>query len=250
MSFKRFTTQSFFSFLICITGFNVSQAQTINITNGEWAPYLSEDLPHKGIASQIVSEAFKKEDFDVKYGFFPWVRAYEEAKKGNEWQASVIWSKNAERQESFYYSDPIIILRNVFFYLRESEFEWEKVSDLRDYKIGLTRGYSYNKALVKAEESGWLDVERVTSDELNFRKLLRGRISALIANEDVGTEIIKKYYKGFECHAFVSHPRPTSQKEYSVIISKKAPNAKKLLDALNSGLRKLSAEGRIQEILQ
>ncbi len=54
----------------------------IRITNGEWAPYLSNKLPNKGFASHIVREAFAAVEIEVKYGFFPWKRSYKLAKEG------------------------------------------------------------------------------------------------------------------------------------------------------------------------
>ena len=33
-------------------------AKTIRLTNGEWQPYLSKDVPHHGFASHVVTEAF------------------------------------------------------------------------------------------------------------------------------------------------------------------------------------------------
>ena len=47
--------------LILMLGCGVAVAQTlktIRLTNGEWQPYLSKDVPHYGFASHIVTEAF------------------------------------------------------------------------------------------------------------------------------------------------------------------------------------------------
>ncbi len=63
---------------------------TIRITNGEWEPYLSEHCYKYGLASHIVSEAFRLEGINVEWGFFPWKRSYEWAKDGS-WDASAVW---------------------------------------------------------------------------------------------------------------------------------------------------------------
>ena len=236
--------------LFCTSGFTTSFAQTIKITNGEWAPYLSESLPKYGSASQIVAEAFAKEGIDVTYGFFTWARAYEEAKKGTEWHASVIWTKNSDREDSFYYSDPVLQLEDVLFYMRGKNLEWDNFEDLSKYRIGLTRGYYYGDEIASAEKSKKINIERTTTEVLNFKKLLRGRVDSVVANEDVGYAIIKENFADAARYAFTHHPKPTRIVNYHVIISKKAPGAKEYISALNRGLRKLAEKGRIQAILR
>lgn len=43
----------------------------IRSTNGEWPPYLSENLPHYGLASHIISEAFAKKGLPLNMAFSP-----------------------------------------------------------------------------------------------------------------------------------------------------------------------------------
>ena len=239
-----------FTVLVSLISFPSPAADSINITNGEWAPYLSEKLPGYGTASQIVQEAFEKEGIDVNYGFFTWARAYEEAKKGTEWQASVIWTRNDERAELFYFSDPVIALSDVLFYIRGHQVEWKSIRDLNKYRIGLTRGYFYGDEIANAEKSGYMQIERTTTEVLNFKKLLRGRLDAVISGKDVGNAIIKDNFTDAERFAFTSHSKPTRTVSYHVIISKQTPGARQYIKAVNSGLRKLAAEGRIAEILK
>ena len=238
------------SCFLSLASFTARSADSIKITNGEWAPYLSENLPGYGSASQIVQEAFAKEGIDVKYGFFTWARAYEEAKKGAEWHASVIWTKNDERAQQFHFSEPVISLSDVLFYVKGHEIEWRNFRDLNKYRIGLTRGYFYGDEIARAETSGQMQIERTTTEVLNFKKLLRGRVDAVIAGYDVGRAIIKDNFSDAEKFAFTSHPKPTRTVTYHVIVSKQAPDAEEYIKAINSGIRKLRAEGRIQEILK
>lgn len=54
--------------------------ETITLTNGEWAPYLSESFKYGGFLSRVCSEAFALEGVDVEYEYLPWKRAYESAR--------------------------------------------------------------------------------------------------------------------------------------------------------------------------
>ena len=88
---KIFLEWILIGFLSLIFSSSLSANETIRIANGEWPPYLSKELKHYGVASRIVAEAFALEGVKVKYGFFPWGRAYAVVQRG-EWDGSVIWT--------------------------------------------------------------------------------------------------------------------------------------------------------------
>ena len=62
--------------------FSTFAEDTINLTNGEWPPYLSEQLPENGFASAVVRESLNAVGMNVRYGYYPWKRAYLYAKNG------------------------------------------------------------------------------------------------------------------------------------------------------------------------
>jgi polar amino acid transport system substrate-binding protein len=63
-------------------------------------------LPYFGLASRVVTEAFAAEGVTVEYGYFPWARSFMLAQTG-EWDGTLIWTKSAEREKDFYYSEPL-----------------------------------------------------------------------------------------------------------------------------------------------
>ena len=105
------------------------RAETVRLTNGEWAPYLSETLPHHGAASHIVSKAFEKVGVTVKYGFFPWKRSYRLAEQGR-WHGTVVWVFTEKRAKDFLYSDVVIEDAEYLFHLKEAPLEWRTPADL------------------------------------------------------------------------------------------------------------------------
>ena len=63
---------------------------TIRLTNGEWQPYLSQDVAHHGFASHVVTEAFAQVGVDVEFGFFPWATWASECPKLGVKQKSIL----------------------------------------------------------------------------------------------------------------------------------------------------------------
>lgn len=126
----------------------LSSAETIRLTNGEWAPYLSKKLPNYGFASHVVKEAFASVNINVEYDFFPWKRSFKYAKEGmglgsDIWHGTVVWLYTKERAKSFDYSDLVINDSGVLFYLKSNPVIWESFEDLQGKTIGATAHTSY-----------------------------------------------------------------------------------------------------------
>jgi polar amino acid transport system substrate-binding protein len=221
---------------------------TIRITNGEWEPYLSEYSYKYGLASHIVTEAFKLEGITVKWGFFPWKRAYLEAQKGENWDASAVWWPTEERKESFFLSDALVKTSYVFFHLKSRKFEWKSVEDLKGLKIGTTLGYDYGKELMTAMKDRKISFQEVSSDEKNFDKLLLGRIDIFPNNPIVGAAQIINSLPPEEAERLTYNRKEFDQNNLNLLISKKCANGQFFLEKFNTGMKKLKESGRLAQM--
>lgn len=221
---------------------------TVRLTSGEWPPYLSEKLPHFGLASRIVTDAFALKGITVEYGYFPWARSLKLAQDG-DWDGSLIWHKTPERDKDFYFSETVVTGENVFFYLKSKPFNWKEMKDLAGKHIGATIDYNYGDAFAKAEADGTLTVERVSSDEQNFRKLLAGRIDIFPLDLDVGLAMLRESFTPEEAAQITYHPLPIESYTYSLMLSKKVERNKELIDLFNAGLKELIASGKVQQYI-
>lgn len=220
---------------------------TIRLTNGESPPLLSKDAPHYGIASHIVTEAFARVGVKVEYGFFPWKRSYELAKRGM-WDGSAVWWDKAERHQYFLYSDPVIPTKQVLFHLKRKAFDWNTYEDLKEVRIGGTLGYTYGPQFDAAEAAGIIETDRGPSDELGLKKLLKGRIDVFPGDVMITYEQIRKTFTAEEAALFTHHPKPIDNQPLSLILSKKVPGNEQMRDRFNEGLRMLKESGKYDQI--
>ena len=109
-----------FIFAMMLMGGELAAQDRVRLTNGEWAPYLSEHLPHHGAASHIVKEAFAAVGIQTQYGFFPWKRSYKLARQG-KWGGTLVWVYTPERAKDFYYTDVVITEVEYLFHLKEKK---------------------------------------------------------------------------------------------------------------------------------
>ncbi len=217
--------------------------ETIRITNGEWRPFLSENLKQYGVLSHIITTAFSSEGINVEYGFFPWARSYTFVKTG-KWDGSVVWSRTPEKENEVYFSDPVFISKDVFFHLKSYKFDWNTIDDLKGITVGATIKYTYGKKFDNAEKVGELLVDRVPSDLLNFKKLLKERIQIFPMNIDAGYSLIQEQFKPENAQLFTNHSKPTQKFVYHLILSKKVKRNREMLKLFNKGLKRLRDNGK------
>ena len=79
--------------LICLlfTGSAVADSRPqLQISVGDWPPYLSSELKHDGVIAHLISDVFADEGYRVSFRFLPWPRAYADAAAG-KFDASAVW---------------------------------------------------------------------------------------------------------------------------------------------------------------
>jgi len=225
-------------------------AETIRITNGEWEPFLSNYSFQYGFNSHVVTEAFKLEGITVEWGFFPWQRAYENAKSGSHWDASCCWWPDDEINKEFVLSDTITNTSFVFFHLKSYNFQWHSLQDLKGIKIGGTSKYDYGKAFNDATAAKKITVDFAAKDEFNYKKLLAGRIQVFPNDPAVGHAQIKNVLSPEEAKLLTYHPKQFGESSLHLIINAKNKRSKYLLDKFNAGLEKLKLNGQYQQMLR
>ena len=221
--------------------------EIIRLTNGEWPPYLGEDLPHYGIVSRILTEAFALEGVGVEYGFFPWERAYELAKDGEEWDGSTYYIYTHERQKYFYGSESFGDSIHVIFHLKSYEFDWTMLEDMQGITIGATEGLYYEEDFRNAEESGNVKIEWIPQDEMIIRMLLAGRIDVFVQDMYVGYSLLKKYLTPEERQLVTHHPKPYIVTTGSLLLSRNVERNREMIVLFNRGLQRLSESGKVDE---
>lgn len=247
----RRTMASLIVTLCAILACNAANAQTptsVRLTNGEWQPYLSKDVPHYGFASHIITEAFALVGVEVEYGFFPWKRAYKLAGQ-EEWAGGAIYWDTEERRKDFYFTDPVVPSTTVFFHLKSTAFDWETYEDLSAVKIGATLVYSYGNDFDAAEAAGTIKTNRAPDDESGLRKLLKGRIEVFPGEVMVTYAQIRDIFSEEQAALFTHHQKTVNDQPLYLLLSKKVPGSEEMRDRFNEGLRQLKESGRYDQII-
>jgi polar amino acid transport system substrate-binding protein len=222
-------------------------AEEIVLSNGDWLPYMAENLPGHGIISRLVSDAFATQGIKVRYVFRPWPRALAEAKQLKV-DGSVVWSPgkpDSDRVRDFLYTEVIFHGRSVFFHLKTLPFGWTDWPDLARWRIGGSAGYEY-----RFEKTPNVKIDRGPTDEHCLRKLLAHRIDVCAMVEDVGNYVMRVRMAPTEASLLAAHARPYGSTPYHLILPRQAPNSERLRAAFNKGLQKLKDDGSYQRYMR
>jgi polar amino acid transport system substrate-binding protein len=227
---------------------SVHAGEVITLTNSEWLPYTSQQLPHGGPLSRIVSEAFALEGVQVRYVYRPMSRAYAEA-AADLANGSVLWSTSgadSDRQRRFYFSDVVFDGQSVLFHLKSYPFHWRGYPQMAGVRMGGTAGYQYT-----FDKYPGIKIDRAAAtDELNFRKLVAGRFDVLPANLDVGRAIMRSALTPGQAAQITWDPHPYNITHYHLMLNQRNRANQRYLALFNKGLKRLRESGKYAEYLQ
>lgn len=227
---------------------SLCQAQTICITNGEWPPYMGQDLPDYGPVSAIIEQAFALEGIAVQWQFYPWARAMLAAESG-QCEGAAVWSRNDERQGKFYFSQPIINNQTQFLYLKSKPFDWQNIDDLQTLAVGGTIGFDYGPVFQQAESKGTIRVKRLPNERLGIRMLLANRLDIFPIDRVVAQAMLLQDFTAEQRASLAFHPRPLRTDPLYLLLSRKVAGNLTLLEHFNRGLQQLKENGTYDELM-
>ncbi len=226
---------------------HLSAETVLRLTNGEWRPLFSKEYKEFGLFSHMITRAFELSEIKVQYGFYPWARGLKLAEKSQDWDGAVGWSKTSDREQVFYFSDPVMEVSWVFFHRKDTNFEWKDYDTLSKYSLGATQGYFYSDDFKLNEEKKQIKVIRVADDLMGLRLLMSNRIDAFPLTAEVGYDLLHSKYpiaKGI----ITNHKKAISTQPLHLLISKKVKDGDKLIDLFNENLKKLYESGELQKM--
>jgi len=159
------------------------QQPAVRLATWDYPPYIIKSGDSaQGLTVEIVSEVFRRAGREIEYEFYPFARAMSMVTTGGVDGLFTI-KKNAKREANLLFPKETIIEQDyVFFVLKESKVEFDgNFSSMANASIGVVNQTSYGDRFDKAAKNGAFKKLDVASNyELTFRKLLVGRMDAVI----------------------------------------------------------------------
>ena len=241
----RFGAFAISLFILCLgtTGFAADKA--VSLATLEWEPYVGEKLRNYGFTSEIVAEAFKRAGYTVEVHFMPWARVLQEVMKG-KYDAAYPAYYSKERAKTYILSNSFAEGPLVFCKKKGADISYKTLQDLRPYRIGVVRGYVNTPEFDAAD---YLRKDIANSDELNLRKLLRGRVDLVVIDKFTAQHILSTVIpEGVDAIEFLE-PH-LQEKPLYLAVSRKVKGHQQIVKDFNHGLKQITEDGMIRNIMK
>lgn len=186
----------FFSiFILLFCHIQSAHAKALKLVSLEQRPIIyMENGMVKGIATDIIKEAFKRMNQPVTIEVFPFPRSLSmmRAKQADGLFAIV---KTHEREMFMdYASESLIEQKAVLFVRKKSHITFQgDFKQFGQYSFGILRGATYGQLWKDALQDGYIhQIEEVTNYKQNIHKLLNQRIDILIGPYYTIADLIKQ----------------------------------------------------------
>jgi polar amino acid transport system substrate-binding protein len=237
-----------FIILFAATAVADEKPTKIRLTNGEWAPYQSKDLPGYGVSSQLVTKAFEAVGIEVEYGFFPWNRAMLLVEQG-AWDGTFMWVLTPERERLYLASDPLFVLREVIFYSKDNPVEATELEDLNGKVMGALDSSAFGQQFAPLIDDGSIIVARVPNNQQLFQMLAMGRVDFVPELETSGYEAALEHLTEDQQEQISHLERLTYPWSYHLLISRQTEHGPYFVDAFNRGMEIIRANGEFDRII-
>ncbi|WP_076410600.1 ABC transporter substrate-binding protein [Shewanella sp. UCD-KL12] len=221
-----------------------ASAKPLKIVSNEYPPFYSHLLADYGVVSHLAHEALKRANHTITHDFYPFSRAVLLTKAGYADGIIGIWYRKS-REEWVAYSLPLLSVQVVFLKRVDRDIDFEKLSDLSQYSIGVGRGYANPEEF---DEAG-LKTEEGSSDSENLKKLYLGRMDLILISKDVADFLIEQSAIDFRGE-FEVIGEPLSLELFHFGISKNRADHQVIIEQFNQALNEMKQDGSVLKILE
>ena len=234
---------------LMLSGLVSAAEPVVRIGTGDWVPYVDQHRADGGALARLISAVFAAAGYQVEFSFYPWDRNVLMLQQG-ELDAIMPYSCSPMRLNYGVCSEPLVRGEIVLFHRKDQAFDWQRIDDLRGWRVGGTAGYSYGDEWDQAVREGKLKVDEVTTDEQNIRKLLLRRVDVIAMEVDVARHLMRKLLSQEEAAMITQHPKLVMQTPICLALSRQSARSPELLTRFNRGLQRLTESGAYERYLQ
>ncbi|XOZ32626.1 substrate-binding periplasmic protein [Halomonadaceae bacterium KBTZ08] len=235
--------------LICAGLFSLPvQAETVQLTSLEWPPYTGSELPQQGASMAVVEAAFEAMGHDLEVQFLPWQRAVDKARQSTAIAGYFPEYYADSLEEDFIFSDSIGKGPLGLAEQAGNPIEWSSLADLKDYTIGTVSGYVNTAEFDAMAERGELEVEPVTDDATNLRKVAGGRIPLAVIDSNVFEYLLSDEMSDLQGQLQMND-KLLEQKELYIAFARN-DKGERMARILNQGLEKIDQQAIMKDALK
>lgn len=237
--------KAIYSFILIIwASWGWAEAKIVTGICDPWPVLMDPQAKDQGLVIEVAREALSLGGMSLRVDFVPWTRAMAMIKQKRADILVGAWYTNA-RNKYLLYSEPLFSSAVKFIKRKQSNFQYSNIQSLKGLRVGTIDSYQYGDEFLNKK-----GIERIPSDNLlvNIQNLIAGRIDLVLDDQFVLRHTLNKHVHEWQKSIqFVD--QPLTEKRIYLATNRSNPDYKIIIDAFNSGLKKMKKSGRYQEII-
>ena len=218
-------------------------AAPLRVVGFVYPPFMYPDERNApaGPMVEVVAEALRRMGQPARVELLPLARALRQVESG-EAAAMFTVKKTAQREAQYVFSsEPLLMQEYVIFVAQDSTLAFRgDLGVLAMSSIGVVGATSYGAIFDAAAQQGvFKKLEISSSHEANFRKLLAGRMDAIVCSRAVGVEILKQ----LQATGRVKISGPPIETTQSYLMFNKAAATPQLVAGFDHAIRGMRQQG-------
>lgn len=220
----------------------------VRLTSLDWPPYTRAADPH-GAIEDVVRQAFKAVGYTLVVDYLPWNRAVENASSDPRYVGYFPEYASDAIAADFIFSAPVGRGPLGLAERKAQPVSWRTLDDLSQIPIGVVSGYVNTRAFDQRVADGRLHVDEAQSDAQNLRKLVAGRVRAVVIDGNVMTYLLRNDPDLIDHADSVQfNPRPFEVKDLFVCF-RKDDKGREMAEIFRRGLALIDAPAIIDRAL-
>lgn len=183
----------FCALVCCVTVFLMTlpvYGQSIQIVADEFPPYnYTEEGKVTGLGTEIVQALLQEVGIEANIQVLPWARAYKMAQEEKNVLIYTI-ARTPQREDLFKWIGLVVEQQGTLFVLKSrDDIVIGTLDDAHKYRVGSVIEDARTQYLIS---QGFDEIDQVSSNETNMKKLLRGRIDIWVEDELTAYYLLKQ----------------------------------------------------------
>jgi polar amino acid transport system substrate-binding protein len=219
----------------------------LRLSANHWEPYTGANLPHYGVASEIVSTVLARAGYSSKISIMPWSRALATTYAGGVDGIVAIWLTD-RRESRILYSDSYMSNELFLFYTRTELSGKSNLDDLSGLRIGVGRDYDYSDEFLRHKN---FKVEPVDQVVQNLMKLSVGRVDMVLEDRRIVSYTVSHYPTDARLFSKIrASSMPLLSLPLYFGINRNYPKAQEIISAFNEQLKAMRRDGTLESIIR
>lgn len=224
----------------------LAHAEQLNVATSEWVPYVGMQLPHQGLAIDLVNTALIRAGYQPVITIDVWSRTLQGTDVGVYDLIAAAWYSD-ERAKKFDFSKPYLYNDIKLLKRADSNFQFNSVEDLKGKVFGVVNNYAYGDEFNQLRGIIRLPTKYVSE---NVIAVLNGAVDLTLDDERVLKYVIANDISKENRSKLVILPKPLSRNGLYIAVSKQNPKHREIVQAFDKAMEAMRKDGSYDRILK